>query len=53
MALSAKLRTFTPKTAAAGATGPPYDVQACEIFTAGAVMAEHFVAGTVAGEMDT
>ncbi len=53
MALSAQLRTFSPKTAAPTGVGPPFDVQAGEIFVAGMVKAETFVAGRVAGDMDT
>ncbi len=52
MALTAQLKTFIAKTPSALA-GPPFDVQAGEIFTAGSVKAELFVAGAVAGEMDT
>ena len=33
--------------------GPPYDVQAAEIFVAGAVRGEAFLAGAVAGETFT
>ena len=50
MALSAQLRTFSPKTAVGVGVGPPYDVQAGEIFVAGGVAGETFSAGAVRGE---
>ena len=53
MALSAQLRTFSPKTAVGVGVGPPYDVQAAEIFVAGAVRGEAFLAGAVAGDTFT
>ena len=52
MALTAQLKTFIAKTPSALA-GPPFDVQRAEIFVAGMVKAETFVAGRVAGDMDT
>ena len=52
MALSAKLRTFIAKTPSALA-GPPFFVEALDIYTPGQEAGEVYVAGSEAGEVSS